>query len=239
MGARLKLDPRPIARIGAIFAVATALTIFLAAFVIGGSAPVDPNMSAVEIVKGAAGSHDANQLSSVVDDLGSAMFLVFVLTLCRLAEPEGGLLSRVAAFMTAPWLAINVVWAGAEFAFSDATVHNTDPIAAKALFLLAQSLLVVIAIPIALQYVALGVLIVRTRVLPVLMGWFAFLAAAIAMVAVIASIYSVLDPIGFVAFIVCAMLWPLVAGVVLLVRPTAGVATALAGPQSIADQATS
>src|ERR1700738_1071332 len=70
MGVRLKLDPRPIARIGAIFAVATALTIFLAAFVIGGSAPVDPNMSAVDIVQGAAGSHDANQVRTGVDDLG-------------------------------------------------------------------------------------------------------------------------------------------------------------------------
>ena len=70
---------------------------------------------------------------------------------------------------------------GRRIRLSDATVHNTDPNAAKALFLLAQSLLVVIAIPIALQYVALGLLILRTRVLPTLMGWFAFLGAAIAL----------------------------------------------------------
>lgn len=228
MSIRLSLDPRPMARIGAICAIATGLTIFLAAFVIGGSGgPVDPNLSAVEIVKGAAGQHDSTQLSSVVDDLGSAMFLVFVLILGRLAEPEGGLLSRAAAYMAATWFAINLVWASAQFAFADATVHNTDPNAAKALFLLSQSLLVVIAVPIALQYAALGLLILRTRVLPAFMGWFAFLAAATAMAAVVTSIYSVLDPVGFAAFIVCTMLWPLVAGVVLLVRRRSGVATAL------------
>lgn len=238
MRVRHSLDPRPMARIGGIFAVATALTIFLAAFVIGGSAPVDPNLAAVEIVKGAAGTHDATQLSAAVDDLGSAMFLVFVLIMGRLAEPEGGgLLSKAAALMTGTWLAVNVVWAGAEFAFADATVHNTDPIAAKALFLFAQSLLVVIAIPIALQYIALGLLIPRTRVLPVLIGWFAFLAAAIAIVAEVASIYSVLDFIGLVTFAVCAMLWPLVAGVVLIVRSTSSVAPALAESQSVADPA--
>ena len=232
MSIRLSLDPRPMARIGAICSMATGLTIFLAAFVIGGSGgPVDPNLSAVEIVKGAAGQHDSIQLSSVVDDLGSAMFLVFVLILGRLAEPEGGLLSRAAAYMAASWLAINLVWAGAQFAFADATVHNTDPNAAKGLFLLSQSLLVVIAVPIALQYAALGLLVLRTRVLPAFMGWFALLATATAMVSVVASIYSVLDPVGFAAFIVSAMLWPLVAGIVLLVRRPSGVVSVVSEPQ--------
>ena len=226
MSGRFTLNPSPVARLGAAFAVATGVIIFLAAFLIGSGAPVDPNLSAAEIVKGAAGTHNANQLSAVVDDFGSAAFLVFVLILGRLAEPEGGLLSRAATYMATSWLAVNVVWAGAEFAFSDATVYNTDPNAAKALFLFAQSLLVVIAVPIALQYVALGLLILSTRVLPTLMGWFALLAAAIALLSVVTSIYSVLDPVGLAAFVVCAMLWPLVAGVVLLVHRTATVASA-------------
>lgn len=68
--------------------------------------------------------------------LGSAMFLVIVLILGRLAEPDGGLLSRVAALMAASWVAITTVWAGAQFAFADALVHNTDPSAAKGLYLL-------------------------------------------------------------------------------------------------------
>ncbi len=232
MSSEISHDRKAMVRIGAISAVATGVLIFLAAFIIGSGGPVDPNMSAADIVKGAAGAHNANQLSSFVDDLGSAAFLVFVLILGRLAEPEGGLLSRAAAFMAATWLAINVVWAGAEFAFSDATVHNTDPIAAKALFLFAQSLLVVIAIPIALQYLALGLLILRSHVLPAFMGWFALLAAAIALVSVVASIYSVLDPLGFAAFVICAMLWPLVAGVVIILRRPAKVGAALAGPRS-------
>jgi hypothetical protein len=35
---------------------------------------------------------------------------------------------------------------------------------------------------------------------------------------VIATIYSVLDVAGFVAFILCAILWPLAAGVLVLMR---------------------
>ena len=64
------------------------------------------------------------------------------------------------------------------------------------------------------------------------MGWFALLAAATAIVSVVASIYSVLDLALLAALLLCAMLRPLVAGVVLLRRPTEGVAAALAVPQS-------
>jgi hypothetical protein len=50
------------------------------------------------------------------------------------------------------------------------------------------------------------------------MGWLAVVAAAVALVSVIATIYSVLDVAGFVAFILCAILWPLAAGVLVLMR---------------------
>jgi hypothetical protein len=162
--------------------------------------------------------HERIQLGAFLDALGVGLLLVFVLILGRLAEPEGGWFSSAAAFMTTVFFATDVAWAATEFAFADATVRNTDPNAAKALFLLSQSLLAVIAIPITLQYAALGLLILKTRVLPAVMGWIAIVGAAVAVVSVMATIYSVLDVAGFVAFILCAILWPLAAGILLLVR---------------------
>jgi len=207
-----------LAVVGGICAIADAVLTILNGFVISPGGPGDPSLSAVEIVKGAAGLHERIQLGAFLDALGVGLLLVFVLVLGKLAEPEGGFLSSAAAFMTAVFFATDVAWAAAEFAFADATVRNTDPNAAKALFLLSQSFLTVIAIPIVLQYVALGLLIFKTRVLHVALGWFALVAAAVALVSVIATIYSVLDVAGFIAFILCAILWPLAAGVLLLMR---------------------
>jgi hypothetical protein len=214
----LHASNRQLAVVGGICAIADAVLTILNGFVISPGGPGDPNLAAAEIVKSAAGLHDRIQLGAFLDALGVGLLLVFVLILGKLAEPEGGLFSSAAAFMAAVFFATDVAWAATEFAFADATVRNTDPNAAKALFLFSQSLLAVIAIPITLQYTALGLLIVKTRILPVAMGWLAVVVAAVALVSVIATIYSVLDVAGFVAFILCAILWPLAAGVFLLMR---------------------
>jgi hypothetical protein len=218
MTIRTNLQPRQLTRVGGVCAVGAAALTILNGFVLAPGGPGDPGQSAAQIVKGATGLHNGTELGAFVDAFGVGLFLVFVLILGRLAEPAGGLLSRAASFMTAVFFAIDVVWAGAVFAFAEATVRNTDPNAAKALFLLGQSLLAVIAIPIALQYAALGLLIIKSHVLPAVMGWIAFLVAAVALVSVIAGIYSVLDAVGFAAFILSTILWPLVAGVLLFMR---------------------
>jgi hypothetical protein len=218
MGTRINLDIRRLARVGGICAVAAALLTILNGFVLGPGAPIDLGLPAAGIVKTVSPLHNGIELGAFLDAFGVGLFLVFVLILGRLAEPEGGVLSRAAALMTAVCFAIDVAWAAAEFASADATIGNTDPNAAKALFVLAQSVLVVIAIPIALQYAALGLLIARTRVLPAVMGWFAFAVAVIALVSVITAVYSGFGPVGFAAFVLSTILWPLVAGVLLLAR---------------------
>jgi hypothetical protein len=214
----LQPSTRQLAVVGGICAIADAVLTILNGFVISPGGPGDPSLAAAEIVKSAAGMHERIQLGAFLDALGVGLLLVFVLILGRLAEPEGGFLSSAATFMTAVFFATDVAWAASEFAFADATVRNTDPNAAKALFLLSQSFLAVIAIPIALQYAALGLLIIKTRVIPAAIGWIALVGVAVAVVSLIATIYSVLDVAGFAAFLFCAILWPLAAGILLLVR---------------------
>ncbi len=223
MALNLDLNPRRMARAGGICAIAAALLTVLNGFVLSPGGPGDPSQSAAAIVKSAAGMHDGTELGAFVDATGVGLLLVFVLILGRLAQPEGGLLSSVAAFMTAVFFAIDVVWAGAEFAFAEATIRNTDPNAAKALFLFGQAVLVVIAIPVALQYVALGLLIVQTRVLHRLLGWFALLVAVVTLTSVVASIYSFLDVLGFIAYLLATILWPLLGGALLIARRPAPV----------------
>src|ERR1700674_1246285 len=227
MSSRVSLDPRKLVLVGGICAIAAAVFTILNGFVFAPGGPGDPSLSAAAIVKGATGQHNGIALGASVDALGVGLFVIFVLALGRLAEPEGGLFSSVAALMAAVFFALDVVWAGAQFAFVEATLRNTDPNAAKAIFLISQGMLLVIAIPIALQYAAFGALIVKSRVLPAAMGWSAFAVAAIALVSIIAGIYSVLDFAGFAAFILATILWPAVAGVLLLLRLRSEVASRL------------
>ena len=88
----------------------------------------------------------------------------------------------------------------------------------QGLVLLSQSILVAIAIPIALQYGAMGLLIVQTRVLPVVMGWIGIAAAAVALASVFLAVPSGLGPVGFAAYILTTIAWPLAAGILLLAR---------------------
>jgi hypothetical protein len=218
MGIRNTLDTRQLARVGGMCAVAAALLTILNVFVLAAGGPRDPGLTAAEILTGATGLHNGIALGACVDAFGVGLFVVFVLILGRLAEPEGGMLSSVAALMAVVFFAIDVAWAATRFAFAEAVSQNVDPNSVKALYLLARGLLLVIAIPIALQYAALGLLIVKTRVLPAIMGWIAFVAAVVALVSVMAGIYSGRGAVGLAAFIIAGILWPLAAGILLFVR---------------------
>jgi hypothetical protein len=226
MSTQVGLDTGKLARIGGLCAVAAAVLTVLSAFVIsGGGGPGDPTMAAADVVKGAVGHYREIALSASVDAFGVGLFLVFVVILGRLAGPEGALFSRVAVVMTAAFFATDVIWAATQFAFAEASVHISDPNATKTFNLLSQGILLVIAIPIAVQYAAMGLLILRTRVLPALMGWFALFVAAVALVSVVAGIYTVLDPVGFAAFLLSTILWPLLAGGLLIARRPHGLGT--------------
>lgn len=187
-------------------------------FVLAPGGPADLGLPAAQIVKDASGQQSLHELGAFLDAVGAGLLLLFVVTLGRLPGPHVSVFSSAAALMAAVFFAIDVLWSATEFAFNYGTQRNTDPNASKALVLLSQSILVAIAIPIALQYAAMGLLIVQTRVLPVVMGWIAIAAGAVAMASVFLAVPSGLGPVGFVAYLLTTIAWPAAAGILLLVR---------------------
>jgi hypothetical protein len=215
---RPDLNPTQLARAGGICAIAAAVLTILNGFVLAPGGPPDLGLPAAQIVKDVAGMQNLHELGSFLDAVGAGLLLLFVVTLGRLAAPRGSLFSSAAALMAAVFFAIDVLWSAVEFAFNFGTQQNTDPNASKALVLLSQSILVAIAIPIALQYAAMGLLIVQTRVLPVVMGWIAIAAGAVALASVFLAVPSGLGPAGFAAYILTTIAWPAAAGILLLAR---------------------
>ncbi len=209
-------DQRQILRFAGLCAITQAVLTILNAFVLSPGGPGDPNQPASELV---AVVQDGYGLGAVLDALGVGIFVIFVIIVGRLAEPRGGWLSSAMALMAVSWFAVDVVWAGAELAFAaEAKGRNGDANAAKAIFLFDLSLLVTIAVPIAILYLTFGLLILTSRVLPVGMGWSAMLVAVVTLASVITGVYTGLDLLGFAAFVLATILWPLVAGILLFMR---------------------
>jgi hypothetical protein len=203
---------------GGICAIAAAVLTVLNGFVLAPGGPPDLGLPAAQLVKDIAGQQSLHEIGAFLDAVGAGLLLQFVVTLGRLAAPRVGFFASAAALAAAVFFAIDVLWSAAEFAFNYGTQQNTDPNASKALVLLSQSILVAIAIPIALQYVAMGLLIIQTRVLPVVMGWIAIAAGAVALASVFLAVPSGLGPVGFAAYLLTTIAWPAAAGILLIVR---------------------
>jgi hypothetical protein len=204
--------------VAGICAIAAAALTVLNGFVLAPGGPADLSVPGAQIVKDVAGQQSLHELGAFLDAVGAGLLLLFVVALGRLAAPRGSLFYSAAALMAAVFFAIDVVWSAAEFAFNYGTQQNTDPNVSKALVLLSQSILVAIAIPIALQYASMGLLVVQTRVLPVAMGWIAIAAGAVALASVFLAIPSGIGPVGFAAYLITTIAWPAAAGILLLVR---------------------
>jgi hypothetical protein len=215
---RPDLNPTQLARVGGICAIAAAVLTILNGFVLAPGGPADLGLPAAQIVSTYSGHQSLNEVGAFLDAVGAGLPLLFVVTLGRLAAPRGSLFSSAAALMAAVFFASDVLWAAAEFAFNYGTQQNTDPNASKALLLLSQAMLVAIAIPIALQYAAMGLLIVQTRVVPIAMGWIAIATGAVALASVFLAVPSGLGPVGFAAYLLTTIAWPAAAGILLLVR---------------------
>jgi hypothetical protein len=215
---RPDLNPNQLALVGGICAIAAAALTVLNGFVLAPGGPADLGLPAVQIVKDVSGQQSLRELGAFLDAVGVGLLLLFVITLGRLAAPRASLFASAAVLAAAVFFALDVVWSAAEFAFNYGTQQNTDPNASKALVLLSQSILVAIAIPIALQYAAMGLLIIQTRVLPVVMGWIAIAAGAVALASVFLAVPSGLGPVGFAAYLLTTIAWPAAAGVLLIVR---------------------
>lgn len=187
-----------------------AVVLFVLAGAIGGETP-DTDSTSQEVVEFYVDNEGAQFASSLLGAYG-ALFLVFFVGALRKvlqrAEGEGRGLPTV-AFGGGLIMVVGILlFAGLTFTLADAA-DSLEPAAVQAINALNSDLFFPLAIGTAAMLVATGVSMRRSGAFP---GWLAWAAIVIGVVAI--------TPLGFFAFL-AALLWILVAGIVLTTRPVA------------------
>ena len=191
------------------------------------SAPV----AATELGSWASLHHATIMLGSYVDQLSQLLALAFVVMVARRAHPGGGLLSILAIAGAILLVGVSLAATATSFAAVALATTTADASGLAALLSLQSGLRIIDQLPAALGYGMLGVLIVRTGVLPTLLGWWIAVTAIVTLIVMPVSFFApTLGVVGFVIFLVF-LLWLLVSAGTLVVWPSArmpGVRTDLA-----------
>lgn len=187
-----------------------AVVLFVIAGVIGGETP-DTDSTSQEVVEFYV-DDEGSQLASAMLGAYGALFLIFFVGALRklLQQAEGQ--SRglpTVAFGGGLIMAVGVLlFAGLTFTLADAA-DSLEPAAVQAINALNSDLFFPLAIGTVVLLVSTGVSMRRSGAFP---GWLAWAAIVIGVVAA--------TPLGFFAFL-AALVWILVAGIVLTRSPVA------------------
>jgi hypothetical protein len=188
---------------GLVFAAA-----FVVLFAIGSDSP-DADARLTKVIQYWTDHKDREIASSIVASVGLLFFVWFAGCLrARLALLEGGG-RRLAntAFAGAILFAVGgLLFSALNFAVAD-TVGKVPPGVTQSIHVLDNELFFPLLVGTALLYLASGVAILRTRALPVWLGW----------VSVVLGVLSV-TPVGFFAFL-AMILWVGLVSVLLYLRP--------------------
>jgi hypothetical protein len=182
------------------------VALLIVSFAIGGSTP-GTHASSAKVISFYEKHHNAQMLSAFLGALGTAFFLFFAATLrsyFRRTEQARDVAPLILA--GAVVLATGgTVFSSLTFALADAR-HKVDPSAAQALNVLSNDFFWPLVIGTAVFMIANAVAVLRSRALPVWLGWIAIPIAVISV-----------TPIGFIGFL-ATMAWTLIVSVLLYLR---------------------
>jgi hypothetical protein len=215
----------PAARITALFGLAAVALSVVPNFFLGGATQPDLSASTQTIASWARHGHDTMMLGAYLDTLAQLLLFVFVVLLVRRAEPGGGLLSTltVAGFVVA--LGLQLLAVASSYGYLELARHTGDLNSVRDLYFLERGAVDQYGIAGALLFSALGILVLRSRVLPLFLGWWMLGLAAVNVIQPPLTIVSpAARPIGFVTFLL-SLLWVVAASIVLLRQPAQQVAT--------------
>lgn len=182
-----------LARIAGICGVGAVLLQLLNIFVFTAGAPPARSASAPQIASLAAQQRVSPELGYYLDALSTLLLLVFALVVVRRVGAAGGLWSHLVLTGVVLWASIDLVWAAVTYAMRELAHYGTSSAGVATLYILSQSLLWIIALPIGLFFGALGVLALRTRLWPAALGW---CAVAFAVVVIVISPFAATVPAG-------------------------------------------
>ena len=184
------------------------VALLIAGFAIGGEPPDVGDDPAREFVDFYVDDKDKVMFGAALQTVAIAFFVFFfahVSRLVRVAEGDGGLLSRVTFGGALIFAAGGAFDATLSFTLAE-TAEDISPQSVKAFGALFENDFMPLALGILLILLSMGLAAIRLGVLPKWLGWIALVLAVIAV-----------TPIGFAAFLGTA-LWILVVSVLLAVR---------------------
>lgn len=206
-------------RLAGLAILAAVVLMVLSEFVLTGGAPPGPSTSATHLTALVAQQRLVPEVASYLDVLAPVFFLVFALVLVARTAADAGPWSTVLLIGSALWIGMDVIFDGAMYAMRELAHYGTSVQGVPGLFFLGQGILWSNGEIFGLIFASLGVLALRTRVLPAVLAWAALVLAVIAFLIPPVSL-SPLAPLAFVAWLLM-LLWLTVAGVTLLAQAPA------------------
>ena len=184
-----------------------AVLAIIAAFLVSGDTP-DDDASLDTIASYYIDNDSALQFTGLLLFLGAFFFLIFSTKLFGILRREEGETGGLSAFGFAGGILFAVgltIFAGLNFAGGTAA-EDLDPVALQTINILNNNLFFPLELGVAVFYLASGIGIVKTGMLPKWLGWVAVVAGVVA-----------LTPAGFVSFLLLG-LWTIVVSVMLAMR---------------------
>ena len=195
------------------------------AFLVGDGVRVgSPNPSTVGPSQAVAWVHQHQQaiaLHGFLAGLENTLFALFTVLLVAVIGARG-VLPIIAYLGVAVSMATGWVLAGVMYGLAELVQGGGADAGIQVLFTLGNSMLDADDVAVGLALLCLGVLLLRTRALPIALGWYALVLGILYLFGVPLTLagVGVIDPI----MLGLALLWLLMMGITLLIRPVRSVA---------------
>ena len=178
------------------------------------------NMSAQQVVAYVSQNQKAIWIDGFISGMGNTLFALLLVLLVALTI-QTGLLARIAYVGASGAMAIGWVHAGVEFALADLAHRGGANAGVLALFSFAKTMDYTDGVPIYLAVGCASVLLLRSRALSRPVAWLGLVVAVVPFIVMVIQLTVAgtgNGPQGPVS-VVLGLLWLLVIGVVLLVKP--------------------
>lgn len=225
--------PRPlVGRLAGLAAIA-----FFIGPLLGGSSGTTffSTLSSQQIVDWAVENGRAISIGAFVQGLGATVFALFIVLLVVHVRGRG-ILATLAYISAAAMMAVNWVATGLLYALTDAAQRSGAEAGVVALFSVGKSMALADGYFVAISATSVSILAMRSRALPAPICWLGVVAGGYHFVetpiqlALTGTAGGVTGPIG----VVIGLLWMLVVGITLVIKPVWGPQSSSASAQATA-----
>ncbi len=194
-----------------------AIAFFLPALLPSDGSKFFSNLSSQQIVDWAAQNGRAISIQAFGQGFGSTVFALFIVLLVVHIRGRG-ILATLAYISAGAMMAVNWTGASVQYALADSAQRAASDSGVVALFSLAKTMALSDGYFVAIPAVAVSVLALRSRSLPALICWLGVVVGGYIQLALTGTATGVTGPIG----VGIGLLWLLVVGVTLVIKPVWG-----------------